>query len=57
MHDHTDDKCIEILKNVVNAMTEGSILLLAEIVMPDTDVDWYVTQVGSSLFVVRVIAR
>jgi hypothetical protein len=38
MHDHADDKCLDILKNVVNAMNENSTLLLDGIVVPNQDV-------------------
>jgi demethylsterigmatocystin 6-O-methyltransferase len=44
MHDHADDKCLEILANVVDAMTDESTLLLDEIVVPNPNVGWYVTQ-------------
>jgi demethylsterigmatocystin 6-O-methyltransferase len=44
LHDHADDKCLEILENVVEAMTDDSVLLIDEIVVPDKNADWYVTQ-------------
>jgi demethylsterigmatocystin 6-O-methyltransferase len=51
MHDHTDAKCLEILKNVADAMTEDSTLLLDEIVVPDKDVEWFVTQTDLAMMV------
>ncbi|KAF1950753.1 o-methyltransferas-like protein [Byssothecium circinans] len=51
MHDHADDKCLEILKNIVDAMTDESTLLLDEIVVPDQDVDWFVTQTDLAMMV------
>ena len=51
MHDHADDKCLEILKNVVDAMTDESTLLLDEIVVPNKKVDWYVTQTDLAMMV------
>jgi demethylsterigmatocystin 6-O-methyltransferase len=44
MHYHTDDKCLEILKNVIGAMTKDSILLIDEVVVPSKDASWYITQ-------------
>jgi demethylsterigmatocystin 6-O-methyltransferase len=35
MQDHADDKCLEILKNIADAMTNESTLLLDEIVVPN----------------------
>lgn len=51
MHDHADDKCLEILKNVVDAMTDESTLLLDEIVVPDRDASWYITQTDLAMMV------
>ena len=51
MHDHADDKCLEILKNVADAMTEESTILLDEIVVPDSNVEWYVTQTDLAMMV------
>ena len=51
MHDHADDKCLEILKNIVEAMTSDSTLLLDEIVVPNKDVEWYVTQTDLAMMV------
>ncbi|PVH93845.1 o-methyltransferas-like protein [Periconia macrospinosa] len=51
MHNHTDEKCIEILKNIKDAMDEESEILLDEIVMPDTKVEWFVTQTDLAMLV------
>lgn len=51
MHDHADQKCLEILKNIVDAMSQESILLLDEIVVPDENVDWFVTQTDLAMMV------
>jgi len=41
MHDWSDDKCIEILRHIVAAMTpEYSRLLIDDFVVPATEVDW-----------------
>lgn len=44
MHDHADDKCLKILQNVKEAMGEESTLLLDEIVVPNKNVEWLITQ-------------
>jgi demethylsterigmatocystin 6-O-methyltransferase len=51
MHDHADDKCLEILANVADAMTDESTLLLDEIVVPNQNVSWYVTQTDLGMMV------
>ena len=51
MHDHADDKCLEILKIIVDAMADESTLLLDEIVVPDKPVDWFVTQTDLAMMV------
>lgn len=51
LHDHADDKCLEILKNVVDAMSDESFLLLDEIVVPNENVEWYVTQTDLAMMV------
>jgi demethylsterigmatocystin 6-O-methyltransferase len=51
MHDHADQKCLEILRNIVDAMNSESVLLLDEIVVPDKDVDWFVTQTDLAMMV------
>lgn len=51
MHDHADDECIQILRNIVAAMTDESTLLLDEIVVPNKNVEWYVTQTDLAMMV------
>lgn len=51
MHDYSDEKCLEILKNVVDAMSDESTLLLDEIVVPNKDVSWYITQTDLAMMV------
>lgn len=40
LHDWTDDKCVEILRNVVSAMGPESQLVIDELVLPETGVPW-----------------
>ena len=42
LHDHTDEKCRKILKNVVGAMSPGySKLLIFEFILPDVGAPLY----------------
>ena len=43
MHDYTDEKCIEILRNIMPAMGSDSVILIDEIVMPDKSAHWHAT--------------
>ncbi|KAF2829156.1 S-adenosyl-L-methionine-dependent methyltransferase [Ophiobolus disseminans] len=51
LHDYGDSICLDILKNVVAAMTSDSTILLDEIVVPNKDVSWYVTQTDLAMMV------
>jgi demethylsterigmatocystin 6-O-methyltransferase len=51
MHDHANNKCLAILKNIVKAMTNASTLLVDEIVVPNKNIDWYVTQTDLAMMV------
>jgi len=49
MQDHFDDKCLAILKNVVDAMSDESTLLLDEMVVPDKNVGWYIIYIDLAM--------
>ena len=51
MHDHPDAKCVEILKNTVQSMSEDSVIMLDEIVVPNKNVDWFVTQTDFAMLI------
>ncbi|KAF1966704.1 o-methyltransferas-like protein [Bimuria novae-zelandiae CBS 107.79] len=51
LHDHADDKCLEILANIADAMTDESTLLIDDIVVPNQNVSWYVTQTDLAMMV------
>ncbi|KAL9616759.1 MAG: hypothetical protein Q9160_008416 [Pyrenula sp. 1 TL-2023] len=48
-HDHNDEMSLKILQNLCDAMGPESVLLLDEIVLPNTKVDWYATQTDLSM--------
>ena len=35
MHDYLDPKCIEILQNIKTAMTEDSVILIDDMMLPN----------------------
>lgn len=43
LHDWPDKDCVRILKNLVPAMSEESLILLDEVVLPETKIPWQVT--------------
>lgn len=43
LHDWPDDDCIRILKNIIPAMGPESLILLDEVVLPETKVPWQVS--------------
>ena len=44
LHDWPDDKCQEVLKNIIPSMKKGySKILINENIIPDRDADWQMT--------------
>jgi demethylsterigmatocystin 6-O-methyltransferase len=43
MHDWPDEDCIRILKNIIPAMSPDSIILIDDVVLPETKVPWQVS--------------
>jgi demethylsterigmatocystin 6-O-methyltransferase len=43
MHDWPDEDCIRILKNIVPAMGPDSLILIDDVVLPETNVPWQVS--------------
>ncbi|KAL2829264.1 hypothetical protein BDW59DRAFT_170655 [Aspergillus cavernicola] len=48
-HDHPDDKCVTILKNIVSAMGPDSVILINDMVLPNSGAHWHVTQVDLTM--------
>ena len=40
MHDYSDDKCIQILHQIKSAMTDDSVILIDEMVLPNEGSHW-----------------
>jgi demethylsterigmatocystin 6-O-methyltransferase len=51
LHDWPDEKCRSILKTIVNAMDDDSIILIDEMVLPDQGVNWQVAQIDLTMLV------
>jgi len=44
LHDWPDEKCITILKNTAAALVPGSVILIDELVIPNTGAHFHATQ-------------
>lgn len=49
LHDYSDDKCLVILENLIAAMDKDSVILIDEMVLPNTNVHWQATQMDLTL--------
>jgi len=49
LHDWPDAKCQEILRNILPAMAEDSVILIDEMVLPETKVHWEATQIDMTV--------
>ncbi len=49
MHDYPDEKCVEILRNIIPAMDTYSNILIDELVLPNSGVRWQVTQMDLAM--------
>lgn len=56
MHDWPDHKALEILKHIKDAMQSDSVLLIDDMVLPDTGAHWQATQLDM-LMMVALAAR
>lgn len=49
LHDYPDDKCLVILKNLITAMSKDSMILIDEMVLPNSNVHWQATRIDLTL--------
>lgn len=49
LHDFPDDKCRFILQNTIGAMDKDSLILIDDMVLPDTNAHWQATQVDLTM--------
>ena len=49
MHDHPDDKCIVILRQIVKGMSEDSVILIDDMILPNQGADWRATQIDLTM--------
>lgn len=49
MHDYQDQKCIEILRHIMAAMSDDSVILIDEMVVPIKDAHWHVTSLDLTM--------
>lgn len=51
LHDYPDEKCRAILRNLIDAMGKESLILIDDIVLPDSNVPWQVMQLDLTMMV------
>ena len=49
MHDWPDDKCRQILCNIMSAMSTDSVILIDEMVLPNRGAHWRATQLDITM--------
>lgn len=49
LHDYPDDKCMTILKNLMTARSKDSLILIDDMVLPNSHVHWQATQIDLTL--------
>lgn len=49
MHDWPDDKCVKFLQNIMLAMTADSVILIDEMIIPDTNAHWRAIQLDITM--------
>jgi demethylsterigmatocystin 6-O-methyltransferase len=49
MHDHPDEKAVTILQNTISAMGPDSLILIDDMVIPNTAAHWHATQVDITM--------
>ena len=49
LHDWPDAKCIEIIQNLRAGMTEDSVLLVDDVVLPEKGASWRATQLDLAM--------
>lgn len=49
LHDYPDDKSIIILKNTIAALASDSVILIDEMVVPNSGAHWHATQIDLTM--------
>ena len=49
MHDYPDDKCIEILRQIMKAMDKESVILIDDMIVPNRGAHYYATQLDLTM--------
>lgn len=52
MHDYPDDKAVIILKNVIAALEPDSVILIDDIMIPNTGAHWHAIQLDMAMMTV-----
>lgn len=51
LHDWSNNKCRDILNNIIPAIDPDSVILIDEMVLPDRNVHWHSTQIDLTMMV------
>ena len=49
LHDYPDKQCLMILKNIIAAMGKDSVILVDDMVLPDSGIHWQATQLDMAM--------
>jgi demethylsterigmatocystin 6-O-methyltransferase len=49
LHDYPDEKCLAILQHLTAAMSKDSLILIDDMVLPNSNVHWHATQIDITL--------
>ena len=49
MHDYPDDKCKDILHHTMSAMSEDSVILIDEMILPNVGTHWQAAQLDIAM--------
>lgn len=51
LHNYPDEKCLAILRNLVDAMGKESVTLIDDVVLPDFNVPWQIMQLDLTMMI------
>jgi len=57
MHDHPDDRCVQILKSLETAMTKDSFILIDDMIVPAVGASWQSVQLDWTMITLPALER
>ena len=49
MHDYPDEKCKEILRHTMDAMSKDSVILIDDMILPNSGTHWHAAQLDMAM--------